>query len=124
MAVINEEVGVKPLVYKKEIHSLITDAQQGQVEASRTWRHDTESKIGFRKFFAVLFTLLLLVQNIFVYWIVYKSFFFTIEGLKIEDVQVLLSVLVTGTIGQTVSIIWLMVKWVFSDIDYKNRPST
>lgn len=76
---------------------------------------ETNFKLSCRKACIIGFPIFLVVQNIVAYAFVYGVTFYEINGTSLEDIQPILSVLIAGTIGQTVYVIKIMVKWAFTD---------
>ena len=65
---------------------------------------------------------ILLGEILFVVYLVYNAVFYQIEGLTIKDYQILISAFSVGVIAQTAYIFNVMVKWIFSEVDYNNHP--
>lgn len=89
---------------------------------AKTWRKDAEWRLFARKRLARFFSFLLVFQNIMLYLIVILLITGVFENAAIADVQGFISVLSAATLVETVSIIMVMVKWLFSDIPYSNHP--
>ena len=92
---------------------------RAQSDVNRLFESDIRWRLDARKLYARIFSLFLLIQNLFVMYIVDFSFR---SGIDLGKLQLVLSVLIAGTIGQTVGVIQIMVKWIFSDINY-NLPN-
>lgn len=82
---------------------------------------DISWKLKARKTYSIAFFIFLLLQNFAVYWFVWHVYH-TGNSSEFKDLQPILATAVLGTIGQTVGIINIMVKWIFSDIDYSKHP--
>lgn len=97
-----------------------------QLEATndllKTWNKDAGFKLRVRKVFAFAFPIFLVIQNILTYFFVWFVTFHPTEGISLKDIQPILAVVISGTIGETVLIIQIMVKWIFSDIQYDHHP--
>lgn len=104
------EYSAKTEEYRDTINNLI-DFFEGDIR----W------KLTARKRYSLIFSLCLLLQNIVVYGFVYHVYRQG-SGSLLKDLQPIISVLVIGTIGQTVAVIRIMVRWIFSDIDYSQHP--
>ena len=62
----------------------------------------------------ILITLLLL-QNAAVYGLVIWALF---AG-KLADLQIVIGVVISATLGETYLMVRIMIEWLFKDIDYK-----
>lgn len=82
---------------------------------------DVSWKLRARKSYSIAFFIFLLVQNITVYWFIWQVYQHG-NGNLFKQLQPILSVVIVGTIGETVGVIQIMVKWIFSDIDYSKHP--
>lgn len=81
---------------------------------------DISWKLRARKTYSIAFFIFLLLQNIFVYGFV---FYIYQKGQgNFKNLQPILSAIILGTIGETIGVIQIMVKWIFSDIDYSKHP--
>lgn len=81
-----------------------------------TQRKDFAWKVKSRKTFGYLLLFLLFIQNLatyglIIYVIVWKSDL-------IKDLQVILSILIPATLGETAYLVRTIVQWLFSEIDY------
>lgn len=76
---------------------------------------DMRWKLWARKWFSIVAFVFLIAQNYLVFALVYQAFYSD----KLVQLQVILSILVTGTLAETVGAIKIMVEWVFRDIKYR-----
>ncbi|MBS1611805.1 MAG: hypothetical protein JST49_03225 [Bacteroidetes bacterium] len=76
---------------------------------------DNSWKLSARQEYGSFFTILLIAQNMAVFGIV----IYCIKHDKLENLQPILSILITATLTETYFIIRIMVQWMFADIDYK-----
>lgn len=76
---------------------------------------DINSKIVGRICLTVIFLAILIIQNVSVFTLVFWAF----EQNKLVEIQPLLAVLITGTLGETAFTINMIVKWMFKDIRYQ-----
>lgn len=76
---------------------------------------DINSKIVGRICLTVIFLTILIIQNVSVFALVFWAF----EQNKLVEIQPLLAVLITGTLGETAFTINMIVKWMFKDIRYQ-----
>ena len=82
---------------------------------------DISWKLRARKTYSIAFFIFLLLQNIFVYGFVFYIYQKG-QGNVFRNLQPILSAIILGTIGETIGVIHIMVKWIFSDIDYSKHP--
>jgi len=76
---------------------------------------DIKNKIENREKLKDFLIKLLVWQNVSVFGIVVFSLLFD----KIQSLQLVLSVLIGGTLAETSSMVFYMVRWLFSDIKYQ-----
>ena len=117
---------------EEQIVNIITESQVDyQVKAqdykvrvgrlSDFFEADISWKLRARKTYSIAFFIFLLLQNLAVYyftWHIYRQG----NGALFQQLQPIMSVVVVGTIGETIGVIQIMVKWIFSDIDYSKHP--
>ncbi|HCS79337.1 TPA: hypothetical protein DIV55_06400 [Patescibacteria group bacterium] len=84
-----------------------------RLDTARFW--DVVTQIALRIGFSVFFGFLLFYQNIRVFGLVIDS----IRNGSIRDLQIIIGVVISGTLIETYKISEIMVKWMFKDIDYK-----
>lgn len=112
----------KALQYDVVVKDQREDSKKAQAALMKAYHWDTISRIAFRGVLLVFFLGFLSWQNIYVYKVVSNVLFSETINYDISDVEMLLQILIGGTIAQTVAIVAIMVRWVFTDIDYKNSP--
>ena len=97
--------------YNKDVENLV-----------RLWNDDTEWKLEARKILGICVPLVLLAEIIFVAWLIKTSLFCETFRVPVKDYQILISTFSVGVIVQTAYIFKVMVRWLFSDINYGNHP--
>lgn len=110
------------LAYRKNVETLERESNRNQKKLENVYLIDAIYKIFLRFILVGFFLCFLWWQNKFVYEMVNRAIFTSYDQDGMQDLGNLLPILVTGTIAQTVSIVAIMVRWVFTDIDYKNNP--
>ncbi len=85
-------------------------------EMSELKLEDHKWRIRARKRYAITFLLILAIQNLAVFILIYLSYF----KHDLKDLSIVLSVLITGTLVETGYVIKIIIQWIFSNIDYKN----
>ena len=78
---------------------------------------DKKHKLWFRIIVAPILIALLIFQNGCVFYFVFLAY----RHGMLEQASAVLSVICTATLVETAAIVHTMVKWVFSDVDYKLR---
>ncbi|MEO5927100.1 MAG: hypothetical protein ABIO72_00330 [Patescibacteria group bacterium] len=78
---------------------------------------DKRDKLWSRRIFAPILVWLLLVQNLLVYYFIFAAYS---DG-KLGEAATVLSIICTATLVETAAIVHTMVKWVFTDMEYKIR---
>jgi hypothetical protein len=76
---------------------------------------DYTEKLDSRRSMKWILISLLLVQNFAVYSLVAWAL---ING-KLADLQVVLGIVISATLGETYLMVKIMIEWLFKDIDYK-----
>jgi len=76
---------------------------------------DYTEKLDSRRSMKWILISLLLVQNFAVYSLVAWAL---ING-KLADLQVVIGVVISATLGETYLMVRIMIEWLFKDIDYK-----
>ena len=97
--------------YNKDVENLV-----------RLWNDDTEWKLEARKILGICVPLVLLAEIIFVVLLIKTSLFCETFRVPVKDYQILISTFSVGVIVQTAYIFKVMVRWLFSDINYGNHP--
>jgi hypothetical protein len=75
---------------------------------------DYDWKLTARKTYGKILLILLILQNIAVFGLVFWAF---ISG-KMKDLQLIFSILVPATLGETAFMVKTIVEWLFKDINY------
>lgn len=78
---------------------------------------DKKHKLWFRIIVSPVLIALLLVQNYLICVFVFHAYH---DG-RLEQLGTILSIVCTATLAETAAIVHTMVKWVFSDMEYKLR---
>lgn len=73
-----------------------------------------------RKYYGTVFTLLLFLQNISAFYLIYKSYCQN----RIQELRYILPVIIPATLIETAYIIKIMMQWIFSNIDYFNHKKS
>jgi hypothetical protein len=76
---------------------------------------DKKQKLCARKIVGTILILLLIGQNVAIAWFVYAAY---VNG-NIESLATVISVVCTSTLAETAAIVHTMVRWIFSDVEYK-----
>ncbi len=88
------------------------------VKTSKTFAQLKKDDIGWRlkarRWISIFCFTLLLSQNYFIFWLVYKAFHYDL----LKDLSLVLGAIVTGTFAETAIVIKIIVQWVFTDINY------
>ncbi len=108
--------------YSEQAEVFSSKKDQAIASIMETWQKDAAFKLTIRKFFAYAFPIFLLVQNIITYVFIWVIFYTYKDSPYVFDLQPFLSVLTLGTLGETVLIVKIMVRWIFTDIKYNNHP--
>jgi hypothetical protein len=88
-----------------------------QIQKNKLEISDITWKNKARKNFGITFTIILIVQNLFVICLVMLSFSLG----KISEASTVLSVVIPATLLETAYIIKIMIAWIFSNTDYFNH---
>lgn len=119
--VITEEIG--ELNYPAEVGDFSgSERKEALTELMSIWKKDASFKLAVRKFFAFVFPIFLLAQNLVAYLFIAHIIDVYAQSGYIADIQPFLAVLTVGTLGETVLIIKIMVNWIFTDIKYNHHP--
>ena len=78
---------------------------------------DNSWRVEARESFGQFFFILLVVQNIAVFALVW----YCVKHRTIENLQPILGIIITGTLTETYFIIRIIVEWVFKDINYTKK---
>lgn len=78
---------------------------------------DIQWRIKARKRYGMIFCGLLILQNIVIFGLVMHAY----GDDKLENLGIIFSILVTGTLVETGYIIRIIVQWLFSDIKYQDK---
>lgn len=79
--------------------------------------NDIDWKVKKRPYFGWALILLFIAQNAVVFGLVVAAF---ING-TMESLEVVLGIIVTGTLAETAIGVNVIIKWLFSDIDYQKK---
>lgn len=77
--------------------------------------NDKKQKVGMRFWIAVALGALLICQNIAVFVFVYIAFFYG----TLQNFATVISIICSATLMETATIVYTMVKWIFSDIKHE-----
>lgn len=80
---------------------------------------DIASRIKNRNRIGWTVIILLLLQNLLVFGLVGWAFYLG----QLGQLQIILGTLLTGTLGETVMVVNIIVKWLFSDIKYESTKA-
>src|SRR5690348_14959818 len=78
---------------------------------------DLQWKLDARKLYSKCFTGLLFAQNAAVFTIIYFAYF---QG-KLEELSLILSVIISGTLVESAYLIRIIIQWLFSNSEYSVR---
>ena len=106
--------GFKKEPLKTPFNQLTESQWSGALHATEVG--DMHQQIKLRPYFASGVFLLILIQNLGIWWIVVWS----IQRGDIEKLQVIFSALIAGTLTQSYFILRFITNKIFSDIDYHN----
>jgi hypothetical protein len=98
--------------------SLLPQENTTQEYAESTTRlriRDYTEKLDSRRSMKWILITLLLLQNAAVYGLVIWAL---LTG-KLADLQVVIGVVISATLGETYLMVRIMIEWLFKDIDYK-----
>ncbi len=99
------------------------DAEGLSVYQHQKWRMELQEiawKNKSRKIYGFIFTALLVVQNCFLAYFVYKAY----TQWRIKELQFVLPIIIPATLLETAYIIRIMMEWIFSNTDYFNHKKT
>ena len=100
------------------LSSLLPQENITQEYAESTTRlriRDYTEKLDSRRSMKWILITLLLLQNAAVYGLVIWALF---AG-KLADLQIVIGVVISATLGETYLMVRIMIEWLFKDIDYK-----
>lgn len=78
---------------------------------------DKQWKLGARPKLGIGLSILLLVQNALVFWFIFSAY----NDARLEEAAIVISIICTATLVETAAIVQIMVRWIFSDMEYKVR---
>jgi len=91
---------------------------KGSKSLQKIFETDAQWKLNARKIYAPLFLIFLLVQNIIAYVFIFIVYF----QHNLSSVQPFIISLFIGMIVETAYIVKIIIRWVFTDIDYSKHP--
>lgn len=107
------------LVANAPLESLQTDigsqSNTGDNSFAKLRLRDYSEKLDSRKNTKWILICLLLVQN----FAVYGSVAWSLINGTLDQLQLVLGVVITATLGETYLMVKIMIEWLFKDIDYK-----
>lgn len=90
---------------------------ENDLELLELEKEDLAWKLKARMWYSLAFSLLLLMQNIFAFGLVFWAF----RAGRIGDLAIILSALLVGTLAETAYIVRIMITWIFSNSQYQTR---
>lgn len=110
----NTGAKVEQTVKPSPVLAKLEKKMQRQDEFLNIQKDDYEWKVKARKNYGKILLGLLIVQNLAVFILVFWAF---ISG-NLDDLQVIFSILIPATLGETAYMVKTIVEWLFKDINY------
>ena len=94
-----------------------TEAKEA-MDVGKLFKEDANWKIKSRKWYAPIFLGFLFLQNFATYTFIYILYN---QG-RLEELQLFAASIFVGLIAETAYIVKIIIKWLFTDIDYSKHP--
>lgn len=104
--------------YVEEAKDTIKRKHAAQAKLADIWEKDAEWKLEARKKYAPVLLGFLLLQNFAFLWFIALAY----SENKLGDFQPFMGTVILGTFVETAYLVKIIVRWVFTDINYPQHP--